>query len=549
MNILEIIHHEFRNYLTTTFHLSSDQHTAHVINLNVDEQQQQFGDLSSNSALILAKQLQKSPRDLAHKIASEFSNKYIARIEIAGPGFLNFTLTDQAFKKLSQELYQLHDGFFKLPENEPKKTYNVEFVSANPTGPLHLGHGRGGIIGDVLSSVLRFLGHTVIKEFYINDAGAQIQKLGASFKTRCQQLLGHEVQLPEDAYHGSYLIDLAQTALRAYGSDLTNKDDTFYAEYAKEHMLTELKKTLEEYGILFDTWFSEKTLHIGGAIDHALKILEQKNNLYVLEDATWFTSTRYGDDKDRVVKKASGELTYVAADIAYLQNKVERGADQMIMILGHDHHSYETRLQAVRQALGIKQPLDIILYQLVKMKAGGEQVRMSKRAGNIVTLKDVTQTVGTDVARFFYLNRKADAQLEFDLDLALKTTEENPVYYIQYAYVRTNSILDKAAQELVLGSISAIDLENIGQEEHFLLKKIISFKNLLIDISRQHQTHLLAYYTIELAHSFHKYYAQNRILDSEHLPKSRARLAMLQLLNSHFARCLTLLGLSKPQKM
>jgi arginyl-tRNA synthetase len=549
MNTLEHIQHAFHHYLSANFNLSADQLEHHILSLNVDENRQQFGDISSNSAMILAKQLQKNPREVAQKIASEFRYEYISKIEIAGPGFLNFTLTSQAFEQLSLQLYKLHDDFFKLDKTATKKTYNVEFVSANPTGPLHFGHGRGGIIGDVLSTILRFLGHEVIKEFYINDAGAQIQKLGMSFKIRCLQILGHDVQLPEDAYHGEYLLELAHIAFRAHGSDLAHKDDAFYAEYAKEHMLMELKKTLKEYGIEFDTWFSEKILHIGGAIEHALQILESHNHLYVLDGATWFKSTHYGDDKDRVVKKASGELTYVAADIAYLQNKIERGADHLIMILGHDHHSYEIRLQSVRQALGIKQPLDIILYQLVKMKAGGEQVRMSKRAGNIVTLKDIIETVGTDVARFFYLNRKADAQLEFDLDLALKTTEENPVYYVQYAYVRTNSILDKASQDAAFSAISDIDLQNIGHEEHFLLKKIVSFKDLLLDISKHYQTHLLAYYTIELAHAFHKYYAQNRILDLENVPKSRARLAVLQLLNSHFARCLTLLGLSKPQKM
>lgn len=549
MNIIEHIQHAYHHYLSQAFNLEQVDFASHLLELNVDENRQQFGDLSSASALILAKKLQKNPRDVAQQIAREFSYTFVLRVEVAGPGFLNFSLTSDAFKQLALQLHEQADVFFRISQNAIKKIYNVEFVSANPTGPLHLGHGRGGIIGDTLSAVLGYLGHEVVKEFYINDAGAQIQKLGKSFKIRCQQILGHDVELPEDAYQGEYLIELAHKALRACGNELLHKDDEFYAQFAKDHLLEELKTTLKEYGIVFDTWFSEKVLHAGGAIEQALNFLQEHNHLYVQDGATWFKSTQYGDDKDRVVKKASGELTYVAADIAYLQNKVERGADHLIMVLGHDHHSYEVRLQAVRQALGLHQSLDIILYQLVKMKAAGKQVRMSKRAGNIVTLKDVIETVGTDVARFFYLNRKADAQLEFDLELALKTTEENPVFYIQYAYVRINSILEKAVQESAFGKIVASDLHNIDQEEQYLIKKIVSLKELLLNISKNYHTHLLANYSIELANAFHKYYSQSRVLDLENVPKSRARVAMLHLLQQHFARCLDLLGLSKPRKM
>jgi arginyl-tRNA synthetase len=548
MNPIEQIQQAFQHYLITTFNLSASEAHQHVITLNTDENKQQFGDLSLTSALVLAKKLNKNPRDIAQQISREFSHEYSDRIEVAGSGFLNIFLSQQTYQALAQHLATIGDAFFRSP-SVPTKTFNIEFVSANPTGPLHLGHGRGGIIGDVLGTMLRFIGHTVIKEFYINDAGTQIQKLGLSFHIRCQQILGHEAPLPEDAYHGEYLLELAHTAFKAHGANLLTKDEPFFQEYAKEHMLADIKKTLQEYGIIFDTWFSEKTLHVGGAIEAALRLLDHHQQLYVHDGATWFKSTQYGDDKDRVVRKASGELTYVAADIAYLQNKVERGADHLIMILGHDHHSYEIRLQSVRQALGITKPLDIILYQLVTMKSGGQQVRMSKRAGNIVTLKDVIETVGTDVARFFYLHRKADAQLEFDLDLALKTTEENPVYYIQYAYVRINSILQKAQQEPAFADSALTEVTGIGTEEQALVKKIVALKELLVTISVNYQTHLLTYYTIELANTFHRYYNQVRVLDPEHKATSRARLAMLRLLHTHFARCFDLLGISKPQKM
>ncbi|MCK5632318.1 arginine--tRNA ligase, partial [bacterium] len=424
-----------------------------------------------------------------------------------------------------------------------------EFVSANPTGPLHLGHGRGGIIGDVLANILKFIGHDATKEFYINDAGAQIQKLGKSFKIRCQQATGKNIPMPEDGYQGEYLINLANEAITQNGASFAKEKQEILGDYAKKKMLAQLKTTLQNYGITFDVWFSEKTLHTSGAVDAAFKILDQRGYLFEKDGALWFKSTAFGDDKDRVVRKSSGDLTYVASDIAYMENKVERGFDKMILILGHDHHSYGVRLEGLRKALDLKASLQIILYQLVKMKADGQQVRMSKRAGNIVTLEGVIQEVGTDVARFFYLNRKADAQLEFDLDLALKKTDENPVYYIQYAYVRIGSILQKASLIDAFANITTQDTAPIGQQEEFLIKKIVALKQVLSTISTTYNTHQLTYYLIELANVFHSYYSKNRVIDEENIEKSRARLLLLTQLRIVFELSLDLLGISKPQKM
>ncbi|MDZ4151994.1 arginine--tRNA ligase, partial [Methylicorpusculum sp.] len=309
-----------------------------------------------------------NPRHIAQEIAASFTHPHVAKIEVAGPGFLNFFLTSKTWGILAFELFTNTENFFKLPADTPKKHYSIEFVSANPTGPLHLGHGRGGIIGDVLGNVLRFLGHQVVKEFYVNDAGAQIEKLGRSLKIRCQQAAGQEIALPEEAYHGEYLLELAKQLLHEHGPAVLEKPETFFQEYGKKELLEKIKETLSLYGITFDVWFSEKTLHESGAIESALQELQKKGYLYEKEGAIWFASTQFGDDKDRVVRKASGELTYAAADIAYLKNKVDRGAQHLIMTLGHDHHSYETRLHCIRTALGISAPLDIILYQLVKMK-------------------------------------------------------------------------------------------------------------------------------------------------------------------------------------
>lgn len=552
MNSIEQIQHAFNNYLQTTF-APLEQTTLHAIatTINTDETKQEFGDLNSNAAMVLAKAAKKNPREIAQQIISGFSHPAIARIELAGPGFLNIFLTTQALQEIAAQLYDAQENFFKLNPTAPRHHFNVEFVSANPTGPLHLGHGRGGIIGDVLTNILTFLGHKTTKEFYINDAGVQIQKLALSLKTRCQQQLGIDAQLPEDGYRGEYLVELAKQCISQYGESVVNQPDTFFAEYGKEQLLEAIKTTLKNYGITFDVWFSETQLHTDGSIDTTIATLQKNGYLYEQDGALWFRSTAFGDDKDRVLRKSSGELTYVAADSAYLNNKVQRGFDRLVMVLGHDHHGYEQRLQALLQALHLdtKTQLHIIFYQLVKMKEGGQQVRMSKRAGNIVTLEGVIEEVGVDVARFFYLNRKADAQLEFDLDLALKKTDENPVYYVQYAYVRTKSILTKAAENPELANRTQTDLHHLGPEEALLIKKIVSLKPLLESISTNHQTHALTYYVLELAQTFHAYYSKNRVIDPNNVQKSRARLLLIEILRDTLATSLTLLGISKPEKM
>jgi len=550
MNILETINNAFSAYIATTF--SVEPHVLNAIDftLNTDENKQQFGHMNSNAAMILAKQLGKAPREIAQQIMTGFAHPSVEKVELAGPGFLNFFLTPDTFKTVARDMFERKEEFFKLHPTIARKNFNLEFVSANPTGPLHLGHGRGGIIGDVLGNVLRFIGHTVVREFYINDAGAQIEKLGRSLKIRCEQLLGRDVAMPEEAYHGEYIIDLAKQCVALHGDAVLEQPDIFFQNYGKEHLLERIKTTLKQYGILFDVWFSEKTLHTDGKIANSIDYLQTKGYLYESDGALWFRSTDFGDDKDRVLKKSDGLMTYVAADIAYMKNKIERGADQLIMILGHDHHSYVIRLQGLLKALNLgPQTLEVILYQLVKMKASGQLVKMSKRAGNVVTLDDVIEMVGTDVARFFYLNRKSDAQLEFDLDLALKKTDENPVYYVQYAYVRTGSILNKAAELPELANITADDAQYLGHNEQFLLIKIASLKSMLASISTNYQTHVLAYYVLELSQIFHSYYAKNRVIDLDNMHQSRGRLFLVTLVRNTIETVLKLLEISRPEKM
>ncbi len=548
MNIFKQIENDFNAFLAHTFTLDASTLARTTLAINSDEQKAEFGDLNSNAAMILAKTLKQSPASLAEIIVGQFTHPHVEQLRLHMPGFINFFLKPAAFQELAKELFTQKEAFFKIYP-APTKNINIEFVSANPTGPLHLGHGRGAIIGDVLARVLNFAGQKATKEFYINNAGAQMQKLANSLKIRVQKALGSDVQLPEDAYHGEYLVELAQELIAQEGPQVVDRDATFFANYGEEKLLTAIKETLASYGVTFDVWFPETKLHTSGEIVKALDRLNANGYLYEKDDATWFKATAFGDDKDRVLIKDDGEYTYASADVAYMLDKVDRGFNNLIMILGHDHHSYLMRLQCIRQALGIDAPLDIILYQLVKMKQSGQQVRMSKRAGNIVTLKDVTETVGTDVARFFFLNRKADAQLEFDLDLALATTEENPVYYVQYAYVRTKSILQKAQETIGYTGATASDAQYIGDAEHLLLKKIVSLQSILETICTTHQTHLLTYYILELAHIFHSYYGKNRVVDENNSEQSKGRLLLIQILRDTFATVLDLLGISAPERM
>lgn len=550
MNNFEQLKAEFFLFLQNHLQIPTNIINASLFDLNTDEEKQSFGDINANIAMICAKELKRNPRELAQEIINNFKHEDIDRIEVAGPGFLNFFMTHGWYQKLAKEIELKKETFFSDKPTHPKKI-NIEFVSANPTGPMHVGHGRNGILGDVFANVSTFLHHDVTKEFYINDAGAQITKLGNSFKIRCLQNLGDEnIQLPEDAYHGEYLVDLAKICVDKFGQNLTQEPDSFFQDYAKEHMLINLQQTLENYGILFNIWFSEKSLHDHGKVHDALERLIATGHTYEQEGALWFRSTTFGDDKDRVLKKANAELTYVAADIAYLIDKIDRGFDELVMVLGHDHHSYKTRLNAIMQALGYdKNKLNVILYQLVHVMKDGEQFKMSKRTGNMVSLEEVVQEVGKNVARFFFLNRKADAELQFDIDLALKQSNENPVYYIQYAYVRTLSIQKKAAEENIVTTKDCNYDLDLSDLEKLILKKICSLKSLIFNIGQNHQIHLLAYFTLELATLFHRYYNAQRVIDATNPEVTQQRLHIIGLVQQTLKTCLFLMGVTPMEKM
>ncbi len=549
MNTIENIKQYINKTIAATWSINPAEHPHIELALNCDPQRVEFGDFSSNAPLHAAKILKKNPRQAAQELVDAIKHPLIERIEIAGPGFLNIYLTQSGKENLFKELF-VHDLSAFISKPQEPLSYSVEYVSANPTGPLHFGHGRSGVIGDVYANICRYLGHEVTKEYYINDAGSQITKLGNSLKIRCLQQIGKSVELPEDAYHGEYLIELARACVQQFGPEVATFPDSFFEDYAKNYLLGRIQETCQMYGIEFDTWFSEKTLHVSGAIKEALNILKANGFLYESEGALWFKSTHFGDDKDRVVLKSTGEYTYVAADIAYLLNKIQRGAKKIILVLGQDHHSYVTRLKGIMAALGYNaDDLHVILYQLVTIKETGTVVRMSKRTGKIVSLFDVIETVGADVARFFYLHRKADAHLEFDVDLALKHTDENPVYYIQYGYVRTSSMLEKASTIAELQAITLVDCANPDEDEVLILKKIASLSTLLETIRVSYQTHLLTYYTVELATMFHRFYAKHKVVDQANIEQSRRRLALVMTLRKTFETCFNLLGVTQPEKM
>jgi arginyl-tRNA synthetase len=548
MNGIEQIKSAFFSFLQTTYHLEQSQLDRCAFDINADPEKSAFGDINCNAAMVLAKELKSNPRAIAQTIVENFSHPLVAKIEIAGPGFLNFFLTDAAIIGLAHQIFEHQRQFFK-PNLQPKKI-NVEFVSANPTGPLHFGHGRNGILGDTLANILSFVGHDVTREFYINDAGAQMIKLGNSLKIRYLQALGQTIDMPDDAYHGQYLTDFATELVTLHGNDLQNEHDEHFQDLAKHKMLAQQQQTLASYGIHFDIYFSEKDLKSKVNVEDYITTLTAHGYTYELDGALWFATTKFGDDKDRVLRKSDGTYTYLAGDLPYLVNKLERGYDKLIMILGHDHHSFVVRLHALMQALGYDaHKLSVILYQLVHILKDGESAKMSKRAGTIVDLHDIINTVGKDVARFFYLNRKADAELDFDLELALTTTSENPVFYVQYAYVRTCSIQEKAlATNPDLINISTNNCITLSDKEKILVKKIVALRSLLATIDTSYQTHLLAYYTYELAHLFHAYYNSSKALVDD-VAQTKNNLFVIAIMHQTFELCFDLMGISSPKKM
>ncbi|EMG38653.1 arginyl-tRNA synthetase [Desulfocurvibacter africanus PCS] len=518
-----------------------------------------FGDLATNAAMILAKQAGKPPREVAAELRERLlgSHPEIERIEVAGPGFLNFSFAPSFWQSILQNVLEQGDRFGALDIGQKKKVL-VEYVSANPTGPLHLGHGRGAALGDSLVRVLRFAGFDVTTEFYINDAGRQMRLLGLSIWVRYQQAFNRDVELPEDSYRGEYIKDIAAEIAASHGSELLQVPEAQAMDVCREHgmlsILKWIKRDLNEFRVSHDIWFSERRLVDTGQVESTIKWLQDKGLAYEQEGALWFNSTRFGDDKDRVLRRSSGELTYFASDIAYHADKYSRGYDLLVDIWGADHHGYVPRMKAAAQALGKDaDQLQVVLVQMVNILRGGEQISMSKRAGTFETLADVVKEVGVDSARFMFMTRKSDSHLDFDLELVKQQSMDNPVYYVQYAHARIRSVFRKA-REQGLALQPTVDRSKLmalldTPEDIQLLKLMDHFPDAVDAAARSLSPHHISFFLRELAALLHRYYTVHKVLGAESSQLTLARLLLLDSVSQVLRNGLQLLGVNAPEQM
>ena len=507
------------------------------------------GHLATNAAMVTAKIFRKKPSDIADFILQNLDNSegYIEKIEKAGPGFINFTLSNKWWSEALATLLASGDNY---GQGDPKGTrVMVEYVSANPTGPLHVGHGRGAAIGDALARLMSYAGYDVTTEYYINDAGRQMRTLGRSVFLRHQELIGAtSAPFPEDHYQGQYIIDFAKSIYATQPEIFAQPEEETVAvltTLAAGHILEGIKGDLSDFRVCHELWFSEQSLYDGGLVDKSFEFLEGQGHLYTHDKALWFKSESFGDDKDRVLVKSSGEKTYFAADIAYHWTKYDRGFDLLIDIWGADHHGYIPRMKAAVEALGRKrEDLAVVLVQMVSLIKGGQPIAMSTRAGKFVTLKEVVDEVGADAARFMFLTRSPDTTLDFDLDLAKAKTKENPVYYIQYVGARIESIL-KAAP----ASSGPVKFELLNQpEEVAIIRHLTSFPELIQNSAAKREPHHLTSYLGNLARLFHHYYGQHHI-NVENKELAVARMSLIKAIRLVVRRGLGLLGVNSPDSM
>lgn len=514
----------------------------------------EFGDFATNFAMQAAKAAKTNPRVIAEAIVARLKETWLDKTVIAGPGFINFYLkSDWLYTMLADILAQgKHYGNSLSGAGE---RVQVEFVSANPTGPLHVGHGRGAAVGSALVNLLKAAGYDVASEFYINDAGNQIDNLAASVNARYEELLGQTVEFPENGYHGQDIVQTAQSIIDQDGDKHLHlslvERLAFFKAIALNEKLLALKTDLAAFNVYFDVWFSECTLHQSNALSETCKVLQDNGFIYEQDGALWLKSTAYGDDKDRVVIRDNGIPTYLAADIAYHRNKLERGFAKLINIWGADHHGYICRVRAAIASLGYRpEQLEVLIVQMVSLYRDGQLVKMSKRTGQSVTLSELIEEVGTDAARFFFIMRSLDSQLDFDLDLAKSRSNENPVYYIQYAYARISSIFRQLAEAgITLSDIDNTKLSLLTSEyEIALIKKLGEYQEEIADAAKERAPHRIARYVHDLAGQFHTFYNQCRIngVDKD---LQIGRMALVKAVQTTIAHALGILGISAPEKM
>jgi arginyl-tRNA synthetase len=514
-----------------------------------------LGDISTPVAMLLSKKLRKNPAAIAESIIAAIREPNIFEsIEKAGAGFINFRFKPSYLYEELRKLYTRGRDYLR-PDIGKGRKIQIEFVSANPTGPLHLGHGRGAALGAAVANLLTAAGFSVEKEFYINDAGRQVKLLGESVFARYKELVNLPYDFPEDGYRGAYVDELAREVYDKNGDNFSRAGfsgevSEFFIDYAYKAMLSEIKRDLADFGVEFDRWQSERELFTDGTVTKTLDRLREMGFIYEEDSAVWFKATAFGDEKDRVVVKSDGQYTYFASDIAYHVLKLDRGFDELIDVWGADHHGYIPRVRAVIKAAGHDEgKLTVLLVQMVMLLRGGVPVQMSKRAGEYVTLRDVVKEVGRDITRFIFLTRRPDSQLEFDMETVKKESPENPVYYVQYAYARINSVFVKA-RERQIQLDGGIDLSGLSTPEELqLIKKLVFYPTTFLNAVRTREPHRITFYLQELAGLFHPFYNKHRILGEEE-SLARARLMLCACVKIVIEEgLLNILGVSTPDKM
>ncbi len=514
------------------------------------------GDFSSNIAMIMASALKMPPRKIATAITKHLidQKEMLTNTEIAGPGFINFFLKRSSWHPVLRKIHA-EDFRYGAADIGKGKKIQVEFVSANPTGPLHVGHGRGAAVGDSVANILRFCGYDVATEYYINDSGRQIEILGRSVFLRYKELYGMDVQFPQDYYQGDYIRDFARKISSLKGKALLEQDEeksvSYCARFAARRITAQIRQDLTDFGVTYDNWYSEQSLYDSGTVSAVIDDFKNKKIIYEKDGALWFKTTGFGDEKDRVVVRQNGQTTYFASDIAYHQNKFERGFERVIDVWGADHHGYIQRVAASIRASGYKKDqFNVILVQFVNLLRGGEPVAMSTRAGEFVTLSDVVSEVGRDAARFLFLTRNYESPLDFDLELAKQKTNDNPVFYVQYVHARIASILrkgrERGIQHITWEDKSIATLKAL--EEINLIKTMSRYPEVIRSCAINMAPHRLTFYLMGLASDFHAYYNKHRVLTDDPL-LSHGRLYLVTAVQKVIRNGLTLLGVSAPEKM
>lgn len=556
MNIVEITEQKLKAEIVQAVvkaNLAQEEQIPEVI-LEVPKDKS-HGDYATNMAMQLARIAKKAPRQIAEEIVENFdaSKASIEKIDIAGPGFINFYLNTSYLTDLIPTILKEKDQYGESNAGNGEKV-QIEFVSANPTGTLHLGHARGAVFGDSLANIMEKAGYEVQREYYINDAGNQMNNLAKSVEARYMQALGEDWEMPEDGYHGKDIVELGKKLAEEYKDKWANASDedrlAFCRQYGLDFLLDRIKKDLETYRVSFDNWFSETSLYRDGKVEEAISALKEKGFLYEQDGALWFRSTDFNDDKDRVLVKSDGSYTYLTPDIAYHNNKFERGFDTLINVWGADHHGYIPRMKAAMEALGYDpKRLEVSIIQMVNLIQNGEIVKMSKRTGKAVTMIELMEEVGLDAVRYFFVMRSNDSHLDFDMDLATSESNENPVYYVQYAHARICSML-RQAKEKGLEPDAAVDLSYIQSEKEVdLLKKLGEFPQAVGEAAVKRMPHRVTQYVFELASALHSFYNAEKVLDLDQLDRTKARLALVEAVRITLANALKLIGVHAPEKM